>query len=165
MIRPATPADWPGIWDILEPVFRAGTTYAIARDITEHAARDYWLHTPAACYVYADADAGSVLGTFYIRTNAQGGGAHVCNCGYVTADAARGRGIAETMCRFSQTAAAGLGYKAMQFNMVLASNTGAVRLWDRLGYDTVGRLPKVFNHPDIGFVDGLVMYKWLNDAS
>lgn len=162
MIRPATPADWPGIWAMLEPVFRAGTTYAIARDITEVAARDYWLHTPAACYVHEDA--GSLLGTFYIRTNAQGGGAHVCNCGYITAQAARGRGIAKAMCLHSQTAATGLGYKAMQFNMVLASNTGAVRLWDSLGYDTVGRLPKAFDHPDLGFVDGFVMFKWLNGS-
>lgn len=161
IIRPATSEDWPGIWAILEPVFRAGTTYAIARDITEAQARTYWLDTPAACYVAEDKE---VLGTFYIRTNAQGGGAHVCNCGYVTAEAARGRGIAEAMCLHSQDAARALGYKAMQFNMVLASNVGAVRLWDRLGYETVGKLPKVFDHPELGLVDAFVMYKWLEGA-
>ena len=158
-IRPATDADWPGIWAILEPVFRAGTTYAIDRDISEEAARAYWLRAPAACYV--SVAEGQILGTYYIKTNAPGGGAHVCNCGYVTGEAARGRGVAEAMCQHSQDAARQLGYRAIQFNMVLASNTGALRLWHRLGFETVGRVPRVFEHPDLGLVDGHVMFKWL----
>ena len=159
ILRPATEADWPQIWAMLEPVFRAGTTYAIDREITEQAARAYWLEAPAACFVVDEV--GALLGTYYIKTNAGGGGAHVCNCGYVTAEAARGRGVAAAMCEHSQTQARRLGYRAMQFNMVLASNEGAVRLWHRLGFETVGRVPKVFDHPDVGLVDGHVMYKWL----
>lgn len=158
MIRRATDADWPAIWDMLRPVFRAGETYAVACDIDEAAAHAMWMDAPAATYVAED---GEVFGTYYIKTNHQGGGAHVCNCGYVTADAARGRGVAGAMCEHSQSAARDLGYRAMQFNMVLASNAGAVRLWQKLGYDIVGTLPAAFNHPRLGMVDGHVMWKTL----
>lgn len=85
-IRPATTADHPEIWALLEPVFAAGQTYAVPTDITREDALDLWCVRPKATYVAEDN--GTLLGTFYIKTNAQGGGAHVCNCGYVTAEAA-----------------------------------------------------------------------------
>lgn len=158
MIRPATEADWPAIWGLLQPVFRAGETYAVDRDITEEAARRVWMDLPKATFVASDTD-GSVLGTYYIKTNHGGGGAHVCNCGYVTSEAAQGRGIATAMCTHSLTAAPELGYRAMQFNLVLASNAGAVRLWQKLGFEIIGTLPRVFEHPSLGLVDGHVMWK------
>ena len=158
MIRRATDADWPAIWDMLRPVFRAGETYAVARDIDEAVARAMWMDAPNATFVAQD---GEILGTYFIKTNHQGGGAHVCNCGYVTADAAQGRGVARAMCEHSQAAAHDLGYRAMQFNMVLASNAGAVRLWQKLGFDIVGTLPSAFIHPSQGLVDGHVMWKAL----
>ena len=159
MIRPATAQDWPGIWAVLEPVFRAGETYAVARDIQESEARALWLGKPAATFVAEEA--GQILGTYYIKTNHSGGAAHVCNCGYVTADAARGRGIATQLCLHSLTEAQRLGYRAMQFNLVLASNAGAVRLWQKLGFDIVGTLPGAFDHPRLGLVDAHVMWKAL----
>lgn len=161
-VRLARAGDWPAIWEIIRPVFRAGETYAIDPEISEAAARAYWLEAPAGCYI-AELD-GAIVGTFYIKTNAQGGGAHVCNCGYMTSEAARGQGVAVAMCKASQGLARELGYRAMQFNMVLASNVGAVRLWHRLGFETVGRVPQVFEHPTLGFVDGHVMFKWLERA-
>ncbi len=159
IIRPAEAGDWAGQWAALKPVFRAGTTYAIDRDISEADARAYWVETPAACYVAVDGE--HVLGTFYIKKNAAGGGAHVCNCGYVTAEAARGRGVAEAMCRVSQSEALQLGFTAMQFNMVLSTNDGALRLWDRLGFRTVGIVPDVFDHPEVGLISGHVMFRSL----
>ena len=158
IIRQATDADWPAIWSILEPVFRAADTYAVDRDITEGAARAVWMEAPVKTYVATD---GEILGTYYIKTNHKGGASHVCNCGYVTAQAAQGRGIARQMCEHSQDVARDLGYRAMQFNLVLASNVGALGLWQRLGFDIVGTLPDVFNHPTSGLVDGHVMWKTL----
>ena len=157
-IRPATPEDWPTLWLMLEPVFRAGETYAVDRDITEADARTLWMDAPAETYV---ADDGSLLGTFYIKKNYSGGAAHVCNCGYVTAPMAQGRGIATQMCDASQQRARALGFRAMQFNLVLASNGGALALWKKLGFDIVGTLPAAFDHPTLGMVDGHVMWKSL----
>ena len=156
-IRTATQADWPAIWPLLRGVFRAGETHAIDRAITEDSAQNYWVETARATYVAEDA--GEIVGTFYIRTNQPGGGAHICNCGYIVSPAAQGRGIARQMCVFSQDAARDLGYRAMQFNFVLASNVGAVALWHKLGFTTLGTIPEAFDHPKLGMVDAHVMHK------
>lgn len=156
-IRLATRADRGAIWALLKPVFRAGDTYAVDPDISRDAALAYWIDTPAACYVAVDA--GRIIGTYYIKTNQQGGGAHVCNCGYIAG--VQGRGVATAMCEASQQQARDMGYRAMQFNLVLASNAGAVRLWHRLGFETVGMIPQAFGHSTLGFVDAHVMFKQL----
>lgn len=157
MIRAATASDWPAIWWILEPIFRDGSTYAVDQNISEAESRLMWLEAPAATFV---AEEGSqILGTYYIKTNHAGRAAHICNCGYMTANAARGRGLATAMCLHSQNAARALGYRSMQFNMVMASNAGAVRLWQKLGFDIVGTLPRAFDHPEHGFVDAHVMWR------
>lgn len=158
-IRPATPADFDQIWPLLRDVFRAGDTYAVDPDISQDAAYHYWMTQAVATFV-ADGPEG-VVGTYYIKTNQPGGGAHVCNCGYIVGPAARGQGLAARLCEHSQSEAARLGYRAMQFNFVLASNRGAVRLWHRLGFETVGTIPDAFAHPKLGFVDAYVMYRRL----
>ena len=158
-LRPAEASDWPAIWAILEPVFRAGDTYAVDPDMSEDAARGYWMDLPVETWVASDA--GKVLGTYYMKRNQPGGGDHVCNCGYVTAAAAQGRGIARAMCEQSQVRARVRGFEAMQFNFVVATNTGAIALWKRLGFAEVGRLPLAFRHPVVGLVDAFVLYKWL----
>lgn len=83
------------------------------------------------------------------------------NCGYMVSSEARGKGFATVMCEHSQQIAKELGYKAMQFNFVASSNEGAIRLWTKLGFEIVGKLPRAFNHPAKSYVDALVMYKWL----
>lgn len=158
-IRVATAADADGIWALLAPVFRAGETYAIDPAISREDALSYWMDLPAATYVVTQA--GAIIGTYYIKTNQQGGGAHVCNCGYIVGEAARGQGLAAQMCEASQKQALALGYTAMQFNFVLESNAGAVQLWHRLGFETVGLIPFAFKHPVLGIVGAHVMFKRL----
>lgn len=157
LIRPATSADRAAIWAILEPVIRAGETYTLDRDMSEDAALAYWFGADKAVFV-AEEDR-AVLGTYYLRANQAGGGAHVANCGYMTGTAATGRGVARAMALHSFDAAKARGFRAMQFNFVVASNSRAVGLWQSLGFDIVGRLPGVFDHPALGFVDALVMVR------
>jgi ribosomal protein S18 acetylase RimI-like enzyme len=159
-IRPFAAADWPQVWPILRDTVRAGETYAFAPESTEGEIRQLWIEAPARTFVACDAD-GAILGTYFIKANQPGLGAHVCNCGYVVAASAQGRGIAAQMCTHSQQEAAVLGFRAMQFNFVVATNTRAIRLWERLGFSIVGRLPGAFNHRRLGYVDALVMFKQL----
>lgn len=159
IIRPYAAPDADAVWSMLKATFRAGDTYAVDPDISRTDALAMWVDAPQATYV-VETDAG-IVGTYYIKTNQQGGGAHVCNCGYITDAAARGQGLAAAMCTHSQDAARALGYQAMQYNFVLTSNAGAIRLWERAGFDTVGRIPKAFAHPTLGLVDALVMFKTL----
>jgi ribosomal protein S18 acetylase RimI-like enzyme len=160
-IRPYSPGDWDVVWAILEPVFRAGDTYAVPADITADAAKTIWTAEPKVVFVAVDEAGGRMLGTYFLKPNFDGPAAHVCNCGYVVAEAARGRGLAAAMCDHSQAEARRRGYRAMQFNLVVSTNEGAVRLWRRCGFDIVGTLPGAFHHPRLGFVDAHVMYKIL----
>lgn len=141
-------------------MIRAGETYTLPRDLTRDDALAYWFSPGHHVHVCND-DAGEIVGTYFLHTNAGGGGSHVANCGYVTAESAGGRGVARAMCAHSLDLAKELGYRAIQFNFVVATNVRAVRLWESFGFDVVGRLPGAFNHPTQGRVDALVMFKTL----
>jgi len=158
-IREATNTDFREIWPIFHEIVSAGETYVYPQDTSKEEAKQLWMHLPRKTYIAQEE--GQILGTYYIKTNHAGPGSHVCNCGYMVSPKARGKGLATSMCEHSQRIAIELGYKAMQFNIVAISNEDAVRLWNKLGFDTVGRLPMAFNHPTQGYVDALVMYKWL----
>ncbi len=159
MIRPAAPEDGAAIWAILEPVIRAGETYALDRHMSRDAALAYWLGSDRASFV-AEAD-GQVLGTWYLRANQAGGGAHVANCGYATHEGARRRGIARALAEHSFAEARAGGFRAMQFNFVVHSYAPAVQLWHALGFETIGRVPEAFAHPKQGLVDALLLYRRL----
>ena len=169
IIRPAQPSDDDAILRIILPTIRAGETYALPRDWTEAQALAYW-HTPGHTVFVAQDDAAghdaahgdTVLGTYYMRPNQRGGGDHVANCAFMTAPAATGRGVAGAMCAHALRTAAAAGYRAMQFNFVVGTNSRAIALWQRFGFAIVGRLPDAFRHPALGPVDALVMYRKLD---
>ena len=161
-IRSATRRDDDSIWQILEPVVRAGETYTLPSEMSREDALNYWFSPGNEVFVAEVTEKdGLVLGTYYLRANQQGGGAHVANCGYITAQHATGRGVARAMCVHSLDVARQHGFRAMQFNFVVSTNERAVRLWASLGFETVGRLPAAFLHPLLGYVDALVMYRAL----
>jgi ribosomal protein S18 acetylase RimI-like enzyme len=159
-LRRFEPEDWPALWPILKATFASGDTYAYSPDSTEAEIRKAWIELAQVAYV-AVSDRGELLGTYTLRPNQPGLGGHVCNCGYVVAESARGQGLAARLCEHSQAEARRLGYRAMQFNLVVATNTVAVRLWRKLGFAVVGTLPGAFKHAKLGFVDAHVMYKSL----
>lgn len=155
-IRAATPADHADIWAILEPVYRAGDTYSIPRDISPDDALADWFAAPFTAFV-AVVD-GVVLGTSHVGLNRPGGGSHVANASFATAPAARGRGVARRLVEHAKSWAQAQGFRAMQFNFVVATNADAVHLWQKAGFSIVGRLPGAFLHPQHGYVDALVMF-------
>lgn len=159
LIRPARREDAAAIWSIIGPTIRAGETYTLDRDMSEGEALAYWMGADKETFVVEDN--GRIVGTYYLRANQAGGGNHVCNCGYMTDANAMGRGIARQMCEHSLQHARARGYRAMQFNFVVSTNERAIRLWQSLGFDIVGRLPLAFNHPARGYVDALVMLRTL----
>ena len=158
-IREASAEDFDDIWPIFCEIAAAGETYAYPRDITKDEARELWLAAPRKTFVFEDD--GRILGTYYIKTNQAGPGQHVCNCGYMVSSAARGKGLATAMCEHSQTLARQLGYKAMQFNFVVSTNTASIRLWKKMGFEIVGTVPKAYNHSINGLVDVHIMYQSL----
>ncbi|HKV60621.1 MAG TPA: GNAT family N-acetyltransferase [Candidatus Acidoferrum sp.] len=157
LIRPAADGDKNAIWAIMEPIIRAGETYTLPRDMNREAALAYWFSPEREVFVAEDQ--GEIVGTYCLQANQKGGGAHVANCGYVTAATATGRGVARAMCAHSLDRARERGFRAMQFNFVVSTNERAVRLWQSFGFEMVGRLPGAFQHPTQGYVDAYVMFR------
>ncbi|MBO1520319.1 GNAT family N-acetyltransferase [Oceanisphaera pacifica] len=161
MIRPITKCDFELFWPTFSAIIEHQETYAFAPNMTVEQAYDLWCEQPLKTFVYEEQ--GEQLGSYYLKNNAAGPGSHVCNCGYMVAEQARGKGIARQLCEHSQQQAIALGFQAMQFNSVVSTNAVAVQLWKKLGFSIVGRVPKAYLHRQLGYVDTLVMYKWLID--
>mgnify|MGYP001824546403 CR=1 FL=1 len=159
-IRKYQETDWQHVWQMIEKVFRDGETYAFSPEITEQDAHKVWIELPQELYVVTSQD-DEIFGTYYIKPNQPGLGSHVCNCGYIVLENARGQGIASSMCEHSQQVAVDLGFRAMQYNLVVSTNKGAIRLWKKQGFQVIGTLPNAFNSKSVGYVDALVMYKEL----
>ena len=161
-LRAATAEDWPAIWPFLREIVAAGQTYTWPRDVSADDARRRWLVAPPGRTVVAVDDDGTVLGTAKLVANQEGPGDHVANASFMVAPTAAGRGVGRALGVYVLELARGDGYRAMQFNAVVASNTRAVALWESLGFAVVGRVPGGFRHPDLGLVDLLVMHRRLD---
>lgn len=161
-IRPMTDDDFDRFWPTFQAVAAAQETYAYDPALTKEAARALWIDLPA--YTFLAEEEGELLGSYYLKPNAAGPGAHVCNCGYMVAPAARGKGVAQRMCEHSLQVARGAGFLAMQFNSVVSTNEVAVALWKKMGFEVVGTLPRAYRHRTLGYVDCFVMYRWLGEA-
>jgi ribosomal protein S18 acetylase RimI-like enzyme len=140
-IRPYKETDWPAVWTLLEPVFRAGETFPHDPAIPAEDARLSWVEQSQAVWVAVDA--------------------HVANAGYVVAEACRRQGIGSHLCQHSLQMARQLGFRAMQFNLVVSTNTAGIRCWKRNGFQIIGTLPEAFHHQRLGYVDALVMLQQL----
>ena len=138
---------------------RAGETYTLPREMSKDEALAYWMGADHEVFVAEEEN--EILGTYFLRENYPAGGSHIANCGYVTAAHAGKRGVGHAMCRHSLDRARARGFRAMQFNFVVASNDRAVRIWHDLGFETIGRIPAAFRHPHLGLIDALIMYRKL----
>jgi GNAT superfamily N-acetyltransferase len=156
-IRSAQAEDFEEIWAIFRAVVAAGDTYAYAAETTMAEAHRIWMEPPTVAFVAERS--GRIVGTYALRPNQPGLGNHVANCGYMTHPDARGHGIGAALCAHSLQAARERGYTAMQFNYVVASNEGAVRLWQKHGFAIVGRVPGAFRHCTLGPVEVLIMHR------
>ncbi len=160
IVAEQTDADWPDVWWVLEPALRAGESYPLPRDVTESAAKRYWIKTDGYNAVARD-DEGEIIGVYFLRPDQGGPGDHICNAGYVIAQEARGRGHASVLCFQSQDQARRMGFRGMKFNLVVATNLAAIKAWNRAGMEIIGTVPGAFRHPSRGFVDAHVMFKAL----
>ncbi|MFO7964881.1 MAG: GNAT family N-acetyltransferase [Desulfobacterales bacterium] len=160
-IRQTNRNDWKLIRPILHDVFGNGDTYPHSPDTPESAEHDYWIVSPTASYVAVER--GNVVGSYYLKPNQPGLGSHVANAGFIVKRSKRGLGIGRAMGRHSLFEAKRLGFMALQFNLVVSTNTASLKLWRSLGFSVVGTLPLAFNHNVFGYVDAFVMYRLLDD--
>jgi ribosomal protein S18 acetylase RimI-like enzyme len=161
-IADASPDDWPAIWAILRRVAAAGETFCWPRDIAEGRARAIWTAPPPnLTLVLRDGEGDAVVGTATLHPNQDGPGAHVANASFAVDPRSRGRGVGRRLALATLDRARAEGYRAMQFNAVVETNTGAVALWRSLGFSVVGTVPEAFRHPTAGYVGLHVMHRTL----
>ena len=158
IVRDATDADWPSIWPFFRQVVQAQETYAFEPGMTSEQGSALWMERPPGRTAVAVDDDGTVLGSSKMGPNRPGPGQHIGTASFMVDPAARGRGVgralAEDMVRWHREQ----GFHGIQFNAVVESNTGAVRLWKSLGFEIVGTVPDAFRHPTQGLVGLHVMY-------
>jgi ribosomal protein S18 acetylase RimI-like enzyme len=159
VIRSATLFDREAIWRIMEPIIRAGETYSLPRDMAREDALEHWFAPDRSIFVAEEG--GGIVGTYYLRANRPGPGAHVANAGFMVSDRAGGKGVGQALCKHALATAKERGFAAIQFNFVVAANDRAVRLWQRMGFAEIGRAPEGFQHPRLGLVDALIMHRKL----
>jgi len=158
-ITEITKSDFEAFWPIFKDIIQAQETYAFDPELDFESAYQLWCLSPQKCFVIKEDD--TILGTYYIKPNASGPSAHISNCGYMVSPHSRGKGIARKLCLHSQKVAIELGFTAMQFNSVISTNDIAVKLWEKLGYNIIGTIPKAYKHKRLGLVDSFIMHKLL----
>ncbi|PYI73722.1 MAG: GNAT family N-acetyltransferase [Verrucomicrobia bacterium] len=182
-IRSATTKDHDAIWEIFHEIISAGDTYSLDPRMSREEALAYWFRADTQTYV-AELHRQSVgeavgfpgtatpsptggmkdqviVGTYILRPNQSGGGSHVANAAFMVASDAQGCGVGRAMAEHCLNEARRIGFRAMQFNYVISTNTPAIRLWQELGFEIVGTLPGAFRHPEKGYVDVYVMFRSL----
>jgi len=159
-IREARHEDWSQIWPFFRDIVADGETYAYPDDLTAEQAEALWNLGHRATAVVA-VDGEQVLGAATIGPNRPGRGSHVATASFMVSPAARGRGVGRYLAEYAIRWAADAGYHAMQFNAVVDTNVTAVRLWETLGFETVGIVPEAFDSRTHGLVGLRVMYRRL----
>jgi L-amino acid N-acyltransferase YncA len=158
-IRKAVEADKPAVWEIIKAVIATGDTYVFAPDSPREEMLAYWFAADKHTYVALRSE--EIVGTFFLKANQPGLGAHVGNAGYMVSPAAGGKGVGRTMAEYSLTEARRLGYRSMQFNFVVKSNERAVKLWQSVGFEIIGEIPEAFDHAEHGLTNALIMHRKL----
>jgi L-amino acid N-acyltransferase YncA len=161
LIRDATDGDWAQIWPFLREIVRAGETYAYDPEMDEATARALWMVGPPARTVVTIGDAGQVVGTANMYANRPGPGSHVASASFMVDPRAAGKGVGRALGEEALAWARATGFRAMQFNAVVETNTRAVALWRSLGFEVVGTAPEAFKHPTAGYVGLHLMYRRL----
>jgi L-amino acid N-acyltransferase YncA len=156
-IREATPDDWAAIWPIFTEVVQAGETYAFDPAMTSEQAAGLWMERPPGHTVVALVD-GEVVGTAKMGPNRPARGAHVGTASFMVGSAARGHGVGRALASYAVEWHREQGYRGIQFNAVVETNTAAVALWESLGFVVVGTVPEAFDHPVHGYVGLHVMH-------
>ncbi|MEQ9404389.1 MAG: N-acetyltransferase [Cyclobacteriaceae bacterium] len=157
MIREATNQDHDNVWTIFSEVIRSGDTYVFAPDTPREDLDKLWFAPYMRTFIFEDDH--KILGTYFIKPNQSGLGSHIANAGYMVHPEAHGKGIGKQLCEHSLETAKVLGYKAMQFNIVVSTNEVAVSLWEKYGFTIIGTIPNGFNHQQLGLVDAYIMHR------
>ena len=158
-IREANLKDYDSIWEIFEKVIQTGDTYVFDPATSKEDLLKHWFAPYMKTFVIENAN--EVLGSYIIKPNQIDLGSHIANCSYMVNPKFQGQGIGKLLCTHSIEKAKFLGYKAIQFNIVVSTNVAAVKLWEKFEFKIIGTIPEGFKHSELGFVDAYIMHRFL----
>ena len=159
MIRKATDKDMDLVWEIFHEVIQTEDCHVFYANTPKSDLKKHWFAEYMHTYVYEENN--QILGTYYVKPNQIDLGSHIANAGYIVSPKAQGKGIGKQLCKHSLQLAKEIGFIAMQFNIVVSTNTSAVGLWQKFGFKIIGTTPKAFKHKTLGLVDTHIMYRTL----
>ncbi|WP_020528856.1 GNAT family N-acetyltransferase [Flexithrix dorotheae] len=159
-IRKAKTSDYDNVWKIFSRVIETGDTYVFDPKTPKSDLGKHWFADYMQTFVVEENE--TILGTCIIKPNQIGLGNHIANCSYMVSPEAQGKGIGKMLCEHSLKIAREMGFKGIQFNIVVSTNEGAVKLWKKFGFEIIGTTPKGFRHSKLGFVDTFIMFRSLD---
>ncbi len=154
-IRSFDEDDWPDFWPIFREVVAAGETYALDASMSSSQAQDFWT---SGEHVVTIRSGSELLGSARMGPNRPAQGSHIGTASFMVSRAARGRGVGGALGEYVVDWHRGHGFRGIQFNAVVSTNTAAIELWRRLGFEIVGTVPGAFELPSGDCVDLLVMF-------
>lgn len=158
-IRLAKDNDAPSIWEIFSEVTKTGDTYVFDPNTPKEDLEKHWLAEYMHTYVVERE--GKIVGTYILKPNQPGLGAHIANGSYMVHPKVQGKGIGKLMCDHSIDQAIHLGFHGIQFNIVVSTNRAAIKLWEKYGFKIIGTIPGGFRHSTLGYVDAYIMFRLL----
>lgn len=158
-VRKADTADFIFIWKLFKQVIDEQVYYTYDATTPKEYIDKNWINAENLIYV-AEVE-GEIAGAYIVKPNQPGHGAHIANAAYMVDNRFRNHGIGRKLGEHSLVAAKAAGYRAMQYNFVVSTNVGAVKLWQSLGFSIIGTIPEAFLHHEKGYVDAHIMYRKL----
>ena len=159
IIRKAIKRDIDAVWEIFHEVIKTGDTYVFDPKMLKCDLNKHWFASYMHTYVLESNK--KISGTYILKPNQIDLGSHIANGSYMVHPNAQRKGFGEAMCVHSIEEAKKLGFKAIQFNMIVSTNKPAIKLWNKMGFEIVGTIPDGFNHLTEGYIDAYIMYKKL----
>jgi ribosomal protein S18 acetylase RimI-like enzyme len=147
------------LFQIFSEISASGLSWPYSYNLTEDKFRAIWFVPGNTGYV-AQID-GLVAGAYFIKPQWPDRGAHVATAQYMVSSRCRGQGVGHLLCSHSIQTAKELGFSSLQFNLVVSTNEPALKLYGKLGFKIVGKLPSTFDHPELGWIDTYVMHRFL----
>ena len=108
--------------------------------------------------IACDEGTGQVLGLYILHPNNVGRCGHICNASYAVRADLRGQQIGEKLVSHCMEKGRELGFRILQFNAVVRSNTRALRLYEKMGFVRLGIIPGGFLMKDGHYEDIIPHY-------
>jgi ribosomal protein S18 acetylase RimI-like enzyme len=161
IIRPASSDDLEDIWRMWKDIMDQKVYFAFDDQTTKEDIIKSWINLNNHCFVAEKVN--SIVGAYILKPNQPGYGKHIANASYLVDTTFRGGGIGHQLCVHSIESAKKIGFRGMQFNFVVSTNTMAIRIWERYGFEIIGTIPGGFYHVEKGYVDVYIFFKDLTN--